>query len=83
MKPEVKENFNFQDFCKDIPLETRLKVNNEAAFINLIVELGYRESKMWTPDEDELFGKLLGLANKLTQWQLEAIEEWKKDGEPK
>ena len=35
----------FEKIVKEIPLKTRIKVANEMAFINLIVELGYREDK--------------------------------------
>lgn len=56
------------------PLETKLKVSNEMAFITLITELGYREDKMWTPEEDELMAKLCKLANEHTQNQLRSIE---------
>ena len=57
----------------NIPLETRIKVLNEMAFINLIVELGYRESKVWTKDEDELLNKLLELADEHTDDILKEI----------
>ena len=60
---------------KDIPLKTRLKVLNEMAFIDLISELGYREDKMWTDEEDELLSKLCKLAMKHTENILEEIEE--------
>ena len=64
-----------KELMKDIPLETRLKVSNEMAFINLIVELGYREDKAWTDDEDELLGKLMTLADEHTKSQMKYIEE--------
>lgn len=60
---------------ENIPLETTLRVLNEMAFINLIVELGYRESKMWTEDEHELLNKLLKLANEHTDDILKEIEK--------
>ena len=60
---------------KEIPLKTRIKISNEMAFINLIVELGYREDKMWTDDENELLGKLCSLAQKHTDRILKDIEE--------
>lgn len=59
----------------EIPLETKIKVSNEMAFINLIVELGYREDKMWTDDEDKLLNKLCKLAEKHTKSILEDIKE--------
>lgn len=73
----------FFEILKNNSLETRLKVSNEIAFINLLTELGFRESKSWTPEEDEMLGKLCQFAHKHTQHQLEQIEQWKKDGEPK
>lgn len=67
---------------KEIPLETRIRTTNEIAFINLIVELGYRESKVWTDEEDELFNKICKLADEHTNNILQDIEEWKSDGQP-
>lgn len=70
------------DIAKNVPLKTRIKVSNEMAFINLIVELGYREDKMWTDDENELLDKLSVLAQEHTDSILKYIEEWNKDGKP-
>ena len=72
----------FEKIVKEIPLKTRIKVANEMAFINLIVELGYREDKMWTDDENELLSRLCGLAKEHTDSILKDIEEWEKDGKP-
>lgn len=72
----------FEKLVKEVPLKTRIKVANEMAFINLIVELGYREDKMWTDDENELLDKICVLAQKHTDSILKDIEEWKKDGKP-
>lgn len=77
-----KPKKSLKELTKEIPLETRLKTSNEMAFINLIVELGYRENKMWTDDEDELLNKLFYLAKKHTNDILKNIEEWKSDGCP-
>jgi len=63
---------------KKIPLETRLNVNNEAFLINAIFELGYREDKMWTDDEQDTLDKICELAEKLTKEQLKIIEKYKK-----
>ena len=72
----------FNKLVKEIPLKTRLKVTNEMAFINLIVELGYREDKMWTDDENEILSKLYLLAEEHTDSILKDLEEWDKDGNP-
>jgi hypothetical protein len=76
-------NDKIDKILKETPLETRLKVLSEMDFITLITELGYREEKFWTPEEDELLGKLCKLAKKHTDSILKEIEEWKKDGSPK
>lgn len=68
--------------AKNVSLKSRIRVSNEMAFINLIIELGYREDKMWTDDENELLGKLCGLAQEHTDSILKDIEEWEKDGKP-
>ena len=70
------------EIAKRTPLETKIKVSNEMAFINLIVELGYREDKMWTDDENELLHKLCALAQKHTDNILKNIDDWEKDGKP-
>jgi len=72
-----------EKLTKEIPLKTRIKVGTEMAFINLLTELGYREDKMWTDEEDEILNKLCELASKHTDDILEDIEEWKADGCPK
>lgn len=72
----------FEKLVKEIPLATRLKVANEMAFIDLIVELGYRKDKMWTDEENELLGKLCGLAQVHTDRILKDIEGWEADGKP-
>ena len=72
----------FKKILKETPLKTRLKVANKMAFINLIVELGYREDKMWTDDENELLDKLCGLAKEHTDIILKDIKEWENDGKP-
>jgi hypothetical protein len=67
---------------KETPLEIRLKVSNEMAFIHLITELGYRENKAWdeTDDKDnEILNKLMKLAKEHTEHQMKTIEKWKDD----
>lgn len=62
------------DFVDGMPLETILQVTIEAAFINLIIELGYREDKEWTSDENLQMFKLIDLAEDLRH---DIIEELK------
>lgn len=68
--------------CKRIPLKTRIQVNSQMAFINLLTELDYRESKMWTPDEDELLNKVIKLANEQSDHLIEEFKQWEADGRP-
>lgn len=72
-------NEEFERISKEIPLRTRIKVCSEMDFINLITELGYREDKMWTPEEDELLRKLMNLAHDHTNTILREIEGWEED----
>jgi hypothetical protein len=71
-----------EDILKRTPLKTRIKVDMQAAFINLITELGYRESKSWTEDEEPILQKLTEIANKTTDYIMESIDKWEKDGKP-
>lgn len=64
----------------NMPLETELRVSTEMSFINLLTELGFREDKMWTPDEDELLSKLMKLAHELTDDNMKHIEKWVNEG---
>lgn len=67
---------------KETPLKTRLKVSTEMAFISLISELGYRENKMWTDDENDTLNKLCDLAMDLVNDHIKEFEQWQKDGKP-
>ena len=71
-----------EDILKRTPLKTRIEVDIQASFINLISELGYRESKYWTEDENPILQKLTELANKTTDYIMESINEWERDGKP-
>lgn len=59
---------------EEIPLETRIKVATEMAFINLITELGYREDKAWTDDEKEISNKIRSLAVDFTKDLMEDVK---------
>lgn len=77
------KNKDFEERRKKIPLRIRLKVSIQIAFIDLITELGYRPNESWSPEEDELLGKLCRLADKHTEYILDEIARWEKDGKPK
>lgn len=71
-----------EKILKETPLEVRLKVSNEMAFIMLLSELGYRENKMWDESDEkemEILHKLCEFAKKHTASQIREIKEWEKD----
>lgn len=71
------KNPKIEEILKNIPLEAKIKVSLEMAFINLISELGYREDKMWTEEEQPILNKLLDLANKSAKDIMNEIEKHK------
>ena len=83
MKAKEIKSSRIADILKETPLEIRLSVNNEMAFIELITKLGYRESKPWSDDENDILQKIWELALELTKNQVIEIEQWEKDGKPK
>ena len=68
----------FEKLLKRVPLDTRLRVTNEMAMIDLLAKLGFREG-YWKEEENEMLKELCKCARELTEWQLEAIKEWEKD----
>ncbi len=70
------------DLLKDMSLKSRLKVDFEMTFITLLSELGYREDKMWTEDEDEILSKLVGLAEEAAESTIKTFQRWEEDGRP-
>ncbi len=73
-----------QDILKETPLEIRIKVCLEAMLITSLVDMGFRESRMWNDsDEDnELLQKIHKSAKQTTEWLLEDIKQWEDDGRP-
>lgn len=67
---------------KSIPLDIRIKVSVEMHNISMLTELGFRENKMWTPEEDELLEKLMKSSHKLSDIIMNDIKEWEDDGSP-
>lgn len=61
-----------------ITIDTKIKIGNQMAFINLIHELGFRENKMWPSDEadhpdNELLKNIILLSDAHTERQMEKI----------
>lgn len=71
-----------KELSKQTPLDIRLNVLNEMMFIYLITEMGFREDKMWSEEENDQLSKLCDLARKLTETQLAEIKKWEEDGRP-
>jgi len=63
---------DFEAMIDNMPVENKMKVENEMAFIDLITYLGYRENKMWTVDEDPILHKLCAKAKELADKQHKA-----------
>ena len=68
-----KDNI-IEKILSEIDLRTKLKVNNEFAFVNLLTELGYRKDKLWTDYENDMLDKIFDLASELADTQMEEIE---------
>lgn len=77
-----KNKLKMEEMFKNIPLKIRLETLSDFSFMDLIHELGYRESKVWSPEEDEVRKKIWESAKKMTQDILETIKEWEEDGRP-
>lgn len=74
-------NDRIRELLVSIPLRTRLEVDTQLAFIDLLTELGYRKG-MWTEEEEYILDKLCKLAEKHAITLIDTIERWKEDGSP-
>jgi len=75
---ESKKNKSLIDkVLSEVPLITKLKVNNEIALIELLTEMGYRENKTWSNDENEKLSILVRRAEELSKSQIEILEQYK------
>ncbi len=63
------------EIITEIPLETKIKVSTEFAFIDLIHVLGFREEKPWGKEENEMLNKILEFAEKHSKHIIEIIKE--------
>lgn len=68
-----------KDILDNLDLKTELTVLNEMVFIDLLSELGYREDKYWTPEEDPILQKLCDCAEKHTNEILKVVEKYKNE----
>lgn len=73
----AKKYFENKELYEDILLDVEIKVNIEMAFINLITELGYREDKMWTPEEQKTLDRLMELADEFSKDLLDMCKNHK------
>ncbi len=58
-------------------LRIKIKVATEMAFLTLPADLGLREDKAWTSEDDELFDKIISLAHKHSDYIMKLINEEK------
>lgn len=80
-KLEQDDTSTFDKILKETPLDTRLYVSNSMMFMMLLTELGYREDRSWTDEEEPIFQKLHKLAREHTDHQMTQIAEYQKDFE--
>lgn len=66
----------FFEILKNNSIETRLRVSNSTFIVELLSELGLEHDR-------EINEKIAYFTEIHTKNQLELIEEWKNDGEPK
>ncbi len=75
-------NDRLKNIRKRTSLETRLSTLNRFAFIDLLYELGYRENKGWSLDEEEKLKKLCEMAEEVSKSQIAVMKQWEEDGKP-
>lgn len=71
MKPEL-----LKCISEETSLENNIKIVCEMAFITLLSDLGYREDKGWTDDEDELLSSLIDSAHNLASSIMQEIRDY-------
>lgn len=68
------------EMFRDIPLDVRIQVDNEAMLIDLFVELGLKKDNTpWTTEDDAAGELLLKYSSKHTKTIMETIDNHKKD----
>jgi hypothetical protein len=66
----------YKEIIENTPLEFRIQVSNEMAFIELLTVLGLRKDSSWVPEEGELLEKLLKFAREHTADQMGEIQSY-------
>lgn len=75
-------NSKINEIMGKISLKTRFSVSIEMEFITLLTDLGYREEKMWTDDEDDKLQTICDSSKKLAEHLIKEMEKWENDGKP-
>jgi len=77
-------NEKVKKMVRDMPLEIRLKVENEMLIQFYLVEIGHIPGGFWSDDKEKMYGKSFReFAEKVTKAQLSVFKQWEKDGRPK
>lgn len=73
-----------EKYRKKISLRIRLKVLNEMMIQSFLIDIGHIPDGYWSDEREEQYGKeFRAFAKKLTDAQIEEINDWEKDGRPK
>jgi hypothetical protein len=83
------EEQSIKDIVKELlrqtTLETRLKVSIEMTFIQMLVELGFIESRPWDDENEEdnrILKIILDTAEKESKYLAKQVKKWQADGMP-
>jgi hypothetical protein len=74
-----------KELLKQTPLETRLKVSIEMTFIQILVELGFIESRPWDSENEEdnrILKIILDTSEKESKYLAKQVKKWQADGMP-
>ena len=67
------KNELIERLMNEVTVDIRIEILCQFAFINLITDMGYRENKYWTAEEDAKFKILMESAEKLSKDIMEEI----------
>lgn len=63
----MKTKYIINQLYNEMPLKTTLNVSIQLSMITLLTEIGFREEKMWTDEEEPILKILSKLANNLAK----------------